>query len=82
MRGERDRSTWLPNARAALRRQAYGFPAKYKKADIKGSGETMSFQAKIALRETARDFVVVSSFCFWAAVIGFAPIVAIRLLMS
>jgi hypothetical protein len=42
----------------------------------------MSFQAKMALRETARDFVVVSSFCFWAAVIGFAPIVAIRMLMA
>jgi hypothetical protein len=42
----------------------------------------MSSEARIALRETARDFVVVSSFCFWAAVIGFAPIVAIRMLMA
>lgn len=42
----------------------------------------MSFQTQMALRETARDFVVVSAFCFWAGVIGVVPIVAIRLLMA
>ena len=41
----------------------------------------MSFQKQAALRETARDFAVVSAFGFWAVVIGFAPIAAIRLLM-
>jgi len=35
-----------------------------------------------ALRETARDFVVVSAFCFWAVMIGFVPVVAIRMLMA
>ena len=42
----------------------------------------MSFQAKAALRETARDFAVVSAFGFWAVVIGFMPIAAIRMLMA
>ena len=40
----------------------------------------MSFKTQSALRETARDFVVVSAFGFWAVVIGFVPVVAIRML--
>jgi hypothetical protein len=42
----------------------------------------MSIQTQTALRETARDFVVVSAFGFWAVVIGFAPVFAIRMLMA
>jgi hypothetical protein len=42
----------------------------------------MSFQTRAALREVARDFAVVSSFCFWAVVIGFMPVVAIRVLFA
>jgi hypothetical protein len=42
----------------------------------------MSFKTQTALRETARDFVVVSAFGFWAVVIGFAPVLAIRMLMA
>jgi hypothetical protein len=42
----------------------------------------MSFKTQTALRETARDFVVVSAFGFWAVVIGFVPIVAIRMLIA
>ena len=42
----------------------------------------MSFNAQAALRETARDFVVVGAFGFWAVVIGFVPVVAIRMLMA
>ena len=78
MRDEEDRSIWLPKTAAALRREAYGFPTNYKK----DWGESMSFKTQSALRETARDFVVVSAFGFWAVVIGFAPVLAIRMLMA
>jgi hypothetical protein len=42
----------------------------------------MSFTTQTALRETARDFVMVSAFGFWAVMIGFVPVVAIRMLMA
>ncbi len=42
----------------------------------------MSFQTQTALRETARDFVVVAAFGFWAVMIGFVPVLAIRMLMA
>jgi hypothetical protein len=42
----------------------------------------MSFNMQTAMRETARDFVVVSAFGFWAVMIGFVPVVAIRMLMA
>jgi hypothetical protein len=42
----------------------------------------MSLQMQTAVRETLRDFVVVSSFCFWAVVIGFVPVLAIRALIA
>jgi hypothetical protein len=35
-----------------------------------------------AVRETLRDVAVVSSFCFWAVMIGFVPVVAIRVLIA
>jgi hypothetical protein len=44
----------------------------------KGMGETMSMQTKAAVHETARDMLVVSAFCFWATVLGFAPVVAVH----
>ena len=78
MRTEEDRSIWLPETAAALRREAYGIPTKLRK----DWGETMSFQTQAALRETARDFAMVSAFCFWAVMIGFVPVVVIRLLMA
>ena len=37
-------------------------PTKHKR------GKTMSIQAQMAVRETLRDVVVVSAFCFWAVV--------------
>lgn len=42
----------------------------------------MSITMKMAVRETMRDFVVVSSFCFWAVMIGLLPVIAIRALMA
>jgi hypothetical protein len=34
------------------------------------------------LREMARDCGIVSAFCFWAGVIGFVPVAAIRMLIA
>ena len=42
----------------------------------------MSAQTRASLRETARDVMIVSSFAFWAVMIGFVPAVAIRALMA
>ena len=42
----------------------------------------MNLQMQTAIRETLRDFIVVSSFCFWAAVIGLVPLLAIRALIE
>jgi hypothetical protein len=42
----------------------------------------MSLQMQTAVRETLRDFMVVSSFCFWAVLIGFVPVFAIRALIA
>jgi hypothetical protein len=47
----------------------------------KGTGETMSMQTKTAVRETARDILIVSAFGFWAVMIGFVPVVAIHALI-
>ncbi len=41
----------------------------------------MSFRTMAALRETARDFLIVSTFAFWAVMIGFVPVVAIKTLL-
>jgi len=37
---------------------------------------------QIAVRETMRDLLVVSTFGFWAVVLGFAPVAAIHLLAA
>jgi hypothetical protein len=42
----------------------------------------MSMQTRAAVQETARDFLVVSAFGFWAVVIGFVPVVAIHTLFG
>jgi hypothetical protein len=42
----------------------------------------MSMQMQTAMRETLRDFVVVSSFCFWAVMIGFVPVFVIRAMIA
>ena len=42
----------------------------------------MSAQTLATMRETARDAMIVSSFAFWAVIIGFVPAVAIRTLMA
>jgi len=42
----------------------------------------MSMQTQMAVRETLRDVVVVSAFCFWAVVIGFVPVIAIHTLLA
>jgi hypothetical protein len=44
----------------------------------KEMGETMSMQTRAAVQETARDMLVVSAFGFWAAILGFVPVVAIH----
>jgi hypothetical protein len=42
----------------------------------------MATQTQAALREAARDVMIVSSFAFWAVMIGFVPVVAVRTLMA
>ena len=78
MRGESDRSILPPTMAAILRGEAYCSRSKHKRT----WGEPMSFQRQAALREIARDFGIVSAFCFWAAVIGFVPVAAIRMLIA
>jgi hypothetical protein len=39
-------------------------------------------QTQIAVRETLRDFAVVSAVCFWAMVIGFVPVITIQTLFA
>jgi hypothetical protein len=41
-----------------------------------------SRQSSGARAETINDLLVVSSFGLWAALLGFAPVMAIRLLMG
>jgi hypothetical protein len=77
MRGEANRSNVAQITAATLSRCAYGFPPT-----TKGRGKQMSVNTKMAVRETVRDFAVVSSFCFWAVMIGFMPIVAIHALIA
>ena len=42
----------------------------------------MSFKTQAALRETARDFVIVAAIGFWAVMIGVVPVVAFHALMA
>jgi hypothetical protein len=42
----------------------------------------MSMQTKAAMRTTAHDVLVVSTFGFWAVVIGFMPVAAIHVLFG
>ena len=42
----------------------------------------MSIQTRAELRETARDWLIVSSFGFWALLLGFMPVVAIHTLFA
>ena len=42
----------------------------------------MSIQTQAAVRETMRDFAMVSAFCFWAVVIGFAPVAVMRVFFA
>lgn len=42
----------------------------------------MSAESMAALREAARDFMIVSSFAFWAVMIGFAPVAVVHALMA
>jgi len=78
MPGEDNRLDLLPKKAAVLSREAYWIPSRLKKV----RGKPMSMRMQTAVRETLRDFVVVSSFCFWAAVIGFVPVFAIRALIA
>ena len=41
----------------------------------------MSVRTNSALREAARDFMIVSAFAFWAVMIGFMPVVAVKTLL-
>ena len=42
----------------------------------------MATQTKINARETVRDFLMVSSFGFWALLLGFVPVAAIHMLTA
>ena len=42
----------------------------------------MSMRTRAAVQETARDMLVVSAFCFWAAIIGFVPVAAFHTLFG
>jgi hypothetical protein len=42
----------------------------------------MSMRTRVAVRETARDFLVVSAFGFWATILGFVPVVAVHALFG
>ena len=41
----------------------------------------MSVRTVAVLREAARDFMIVSPFVFWAVMIGFMPVVAVKTLL-
>ena len=42
----------------------------------------MSMKTQSAVRETMRDVMIVSTFGFWAVMIGFVPVVAIHALIA
>ena len=42
----------------------------------------MAPQVKMNVRETMRDFAIVSSFGFWAMMLGFVPVATIHFLAS
>ena len=42
----------------------------------------MTKQGQHAVQETMRDFLMVSSFGFWAMLIGFVPVAALHILAS
>ena len=42
----------------------------------------MATQVKTTMRETMRDFAIVSSFGFWAMMLGFVPVATIHYLAS
>jgi len=42
----------------------------------------MATQTKINARETVRDFLMVSSFGFWAMLLGFVPVATFHYLAS
>jgi hypothetical protein len=47
------------------------------------TGETMTMQTmRAAVRETIRDVLMVSSFGFWALLLGFVPVAAIHVLAA
>jgi hypothetical protein len=79
MRDESNRSHSLPKTAASLSRQAYWIASNLQKNT---GGKPMSMRMQTAVRETLRDFVVVSSFCFWAVMIGFVPVFVIRVLIA
>lgn len=64
--------------RGSLKSRAYQCSPKNNTA-----GETMVNRtpalARAARIETARDFVIVSTFGFWAFLLGLAPVIAISL---
>jgi hypothetical protein len=42
----------------------------------------MSMKTQAAVRETARDVMMVSAFGFWAVMLGFVPVIAIHALIA
>jgi hypothetical protein len=66
-------------ARNSLKSCAYQCAAKNKKAGGTMTGHKSAL-ARAARIETARDLLIVSTFGFWAFLLGLAPVIAIHLL--
>jgi hypothetical protein len=65
--------------RGSLKSRAYQCAAKNKKAGGTMTGHKSAL-ARAARIETARDLLIVSTFGFWAFLLGLAPVIAIHLL--
>jgi hypothetical protein len=75
IRGEPNCQNSLQAAAANLKIEAYWNPAN------RGDEATMTSQAsRAATREALRDIMMVSSFGFWAVLLGFVPVAAVHML--
>jgi hypothetical protein len=78
MRGERHSSNSLHRAAATLNLEAYSNPRQQKTR-----GDTMTNQTNNSARaERLQELLMLSAFGFWAALLGFAPVLAYHSLMS
>jgi hypothetical protein len=78
MRGDRVSSNSLQAAAAALNLEAYSNPPNDKK-----DGEAMTIRTRNSVRgERLQDLLMLSSFGFWAVLLGFTPVLAYHSLTS